>query len=388
MRVGRCRSKTTLIVYCALQDSSRNAKFHLRGSVYDRIRGEFITRRDHVVWLRLYDPPLDVGPAAEEFAARLRDCIVSAFDQLMSDLHVDIETLDEQRATTGWQFLELFSLKEDMATICENIGMIEDALREYDGLAMRLSELLSDQRFSSASFDAAEDDRSAQFGRTGHRWPKEFGANEPGDLPGEMMSYTRKAFRELIDSKAISLFDLRTYLFARQCRLLLVLHRPVEICQRAYGFIVSMGRELMFHRRALEPAFPELWTYWSCNDIVNACEGCVSLQPEQATRLYYQHRGDLWCLARWQLDRLGVRAGILPSVLPFVTTFRQSDLADGTNLALDWIRQKLSIAEADVAEGFDRMYIHLTSQIAESFKNIDRKRLLIQVVNDLAALNL
>jgi len=50
--------------------------------------------------------------------------------------------------------------------------------------------------------------------------------------------------RHLLLHGEASLVDLRNYLFARQCHVLLQLRRPAEICQRSLPFIHNCIKEL------------------------------------------------------------------------------------------------------------------------------------------------
>ena len=52
------------------------------------------------------------------------------------------------------------------------------------------------------------------------------------------------AKRNLISRSEASLLDVRNYLFARQCLLLLELRRPIEICQRSLPFMHNCIKEL------------------------------------------------------------------------------------------------------------------------------------------------
>jgi hypothetical protein len=50
--------------------------------------------------------------------------------------------------------------------------------------------------------------------------------------------------RELIQKQEATLLDLRSYLFSRQCTLLLFLQRPWEVAQRALELLHSCVQEL------------------------------------------------------------------------------------------------------------------------------------------------
>lgn len=50
--------------------------------------------------------------------------------------------------------------------------------------------------------------------------------------------------RELVQRQEATLLDLRSYLFSRQCTLLLFLQRPWEVAQRALQLLHSCVQEL------------------------------------------------------------------------------------------------------------------------------------------------
>lgn len=58
--------------------------------------------------------------------------------------------------------------------------------------------------------------------------------------------------RELIQRQEATLLDLRSYLFSRQCTLLLFLQRPWEVAQRALELLHSCVQEL----KLLEVSLP------------------------------------------------------------------------------------------------------------------------------------
>lgn len=70
-------------------------------------------------------------------------------------------------------------------------------------------------------------------------WFGHFGGTDPGDDSGNILNFKRKDYRDLINKNSISVFDFRSYLFARQCYMLLKLHRVVEVCSRAQLFITN-----------------------------------------------------------------------------------------------------------------------------------------------------
>ena len=71
--------------------------------------------------------------------------------------------------------------------------------------------------------------------------------------------------RQLLRHGAASLIDLRNYLFARQCHVLLQLKRPAEICQRSVPFVHNCIKEL----RILQVGF-----LLACTMCINSNDGC------------------------------------------------------------------------------------------------------------------
>jgi len=70
---------------------------------------------------------------------------------------------------------------------------------------------------------------------------------QEGDDDTNPLDLDRKPYRDLIMQNTISVFDFRTYLFGRQCKLLFRLRRPIEICERARGFVPSFARTVREH---------------------------------------------------------------------------------------------------------------------------------------------
>lgn len=66
----------------------------------------------------------------------------------------------------------------------------------------------------------------------------------PKDDSSRLLSINKKAYRTLILSNNISVFDFRVYLLARQCALLGQLGRITEITRKSGSFLGAFGRRL------------------------------------------------------------------------------------------------------------------------------------------------
>ncbi len=93
-----------------------------------------------------------------------------------------------------------------------------------------------------------------------------------GPLP-HLFDVTHKPYRQLIFASEISLFDLRHYLFARQCLLLQTLRRTQEIAERACDFIRMMCDLAAAHVAAgnVPADAARAWLFTACMDIVESC---------------------------------------------------------------------------------------------------------------------
>lgn len=75
-------------------------------------------------------------------------------------------------------------------------------------------------------------------------WFGKIGGIAPGDDALPLLSTTNKPYRKLILANAISIFDFRIYLFARQAALLAQMGRITDVAKRGAYFISTFARTL------------------------------------------------------------------------------------------------------------------------------------------------
>ena len=133
-------------------------------------------------------------------------------------------------------------------------------------------------------------------------WTELFGGTDPMDDSANVLSVDKKSYLDLMLQNCISIFDFRSYLFARQCYLLLCLGRPVELLHRAKSFVANLTRGIIERRSSLIPFFLESWVFSVCSDIVEQCERILPsvLTTIDATR-YEKMKGELMLDARRQV---------------------------------------------------------------------------------------
>ncbi|ORX57413.1 hypothetical protein DM01DRAFT_1334038 [Hesseltinella vesiculosa] len=362
------KSQEWLIVYVANPEAKKsNTYLGLKASVYDKIRTDYnIGKQERCVYLRLNDVD---GPTSElwtTFIERMKDSILASFDLQVLQIQEDTRRLDMQRHMPGWNYCTFFILKEGLAQSFEIMTLYEDALIQYDELEASFFQVLRDKALA---------------------WFGHFGGTDPEDDSGSILNFKRKDYRDLTNKNIISVFDFRCYLFARQCSMLLKLHRVIDVYSRAQFFITTFIPSICDNKDNLIPYFLESWVFSACMNVVNECEP-VAIQlaandPEFIVP-YNAVKADILLCARRQLDKLGVLQGHLPDTPPFAIHLdprasKEAPAAGGIT------NQKLLEALTSV-DAFDKMYMALSTRAIKSYDASGRSRAGLSVHGDIASL--
>ncbi|KAG0346542.1 hypothetical protein BG004_001467 [Podila humilis] len=365
------KNQEWLIVHVNSQEVSRNAaKFLMRSSVLDKIKADFNTgKKDRVAQLRMADTEMSEMELWADFTAKMKDGIITSFDQNVMTFEEDIRRLDSQRQMPGWNYCTFFILKEGLTHAYEMMNLHEEALRQYDELEASFFQILRDNALT---------------------WYGKFGGMQEGDDDANLLDLNRKPYRDLIMQNTISVFDFRTYLFGRQCHLLFRLRRPVEICHRALIFIPSFARTVREHVLNLTENFLESWIYSACMCIVNECDETVPLANDDPHMMVLLDgaKAELLQLARQQLDKLGIQHGRLPKELPFTMSLGYDNSTEAEN-AEELERKPMSkdlLEAVSTNETFDTLYMSVSARAIKGYDNSGRHRSSLLLHGDVAAL--
>ncbi|KAG0243649.1 hypothetical protein BGX31_010433 [Mortierella sp. GBA43] len=363
------KNQEWLIVHISNQESARAAKF-LRASVIDKVKADFNTgKKDRVAQVRMADTEMSEMELWAEFTEKLKEGIISSFDQNVMSFEEDVRRLDSQRQMPGWNYCTFFILKEGLTNAYEMMNLPEEALKQYDELEASFFQILRDNALT---------------------WYGKFGGMQNGDDDANPMDLDRKPYRDLIMQNTITVFDFRTYLFGRQCKLLFRLRRPVEICERARGFIPAFARTVREHVSNLTENFLESWIYSACMSIVNECEEAFPMSNDDPHRnqvLLDGAKAELLLLARQQLDKLGIQRNRLPNELPFALFLGSEDLTSPPNDDVE--RKPISKTLLDAVstdESFDALYMSVSARAINGFDGCGRHRSSLLLHGDVAAL--
>lgn len=247
------------------------------------------------------ESPQEQDNAWQDLIAKFKTLILMSFDLRVLQYEDDIREKDSQRALPGWNFCTFFTLKEGLARGFESVGLVEDALAIYDELSAGLDSALRDSEPGAAQGTFLGDLESqkkslleitntqsdtAKLEQLTSQFRKTF--DQPLDL-------TNKDYRGEIVSSTISLFDFRSYIFARQRTLLLRLSAgsgslqqarsssvksntkddnlsfAAEVCKRAALFAAT-------NARALRNGLTDGYGHFLVHQIDSCVDSCVGLK--------------------------------------------------------------------------------------------------------------
>nr|XP_012634525.1 trafficking protein particle complex subunit 10 isoform X2 [Microcebus murinus]XP_012634526.1 trafficking protein particle complex subunit 10 isoform X2 [Microcebus murinus] len=194
--------------------------------------------------------------------------------------------------------------------------------------------------------------------------------------------------RELIQRQEATLLDLRSYLFSRQCTLLLFLQRPWEVAQRALELLHNCVQELKLLEVSVPPGALDCWVFLSCLEVLQRIEGCCDRAQIDSN---IAHTVGLWSYATEKLKSLGYLCGLVSEKGPNSEDLNRTvDLLAGlgaerpeTANTAQSPYKKLKEALSSV-EAFEKHYLELSHATIEMYTSIGRVRSAKFVGKDLA----
>jgi hypothetical protein len=171
------------------------------------------------------ESPAEQDRAWSDVIAKFKTLILLSFDLRVSQYEEDIRKNEAQRSFPGWNFNTFFMLKEGLARGFESVGLVEDALLGYDELSVGLDTVIRDQASSDTQGGVILSYTEDLYNKASEilkRSQTDSRKTEESSLHDEQpISAHKKDYRGLILANNISVFDFRSYVFARQMSLLL-----------------------------------------------------------------------------------------------------------------------------------------------------------------------
>uniref|UniRef100_A0A8C8JPN1 Trafficking protein particle complex 10 n=1 Tax=Oncorhynchus tshawytscha TaxID=74940 RepID=A0A8C8JPN1_ONCTS len=334
-----------------------------RTSIVDKIRNDFCNKQsDRCVVL---SDPLKESSRSQDswnsFLTKLRTLLLMSFTKNLGRFEDDMRTLREKRTEPGWSFCDYFMVQEELAFVFEMLQQFEDALVQYD----ELDALFTQYVLNFGAGDGAN--WLGSFCAPVKRWSGLL-LRRPIDMEK----------RELIQRGEANLLDLRSYLFSRQCTLLIFLQRPWEVTQRALELLHNCVQELRLLEVSVVQGALDCWVFLSCLEVLHRIEGCCDRAQLEAN---CSHTVGLWTYATEKLKSLGYLCGLVAEKGPTSEDLNRTvDLLAGlgeerpeTVNSLQSPYKKLNEALSSV-EAFEKHYLELSQAAMEMYRAIGRMR--------------
>ncbi|KAG8193047.1 hypothetical protein JTE90_028159 [Oedothorax gibbosus] len=352
---------------------SNKTKLLSRGSVLDKVKSDFPSQGSQRC-ISLLDPSRNDSRAASSMQLllqRIRKLLLQAYSRQLTSFEDHMRTQRERRNENGWSFQSFFFLQEELAFVLEMLGLYDEALIQYDELDALFTQFV----INSNVGDMPE-------------WLTCF--SRPCDIWSGVCLLREKSIelRKVLIAGNACLLDLRNYLFARQCALLLLLCRPWEMAQRTLPFLHNCISELKILEVVMPPGSIACWVFLSCFEVLQICE---KFSDTTQIKEYSLYCAGLWAYAREKLHELGILCGLMPDLsdnsekLHIVVNLLAGMGTDAYPVGTDSPHAKLRAALSS-KESFLKHYLELSELTMGTFKHNRRIRTARLIGKDLAQL--
>ncbi|KAJ2496953.1 hypothetical protein GGH96_005467 [Coemansia sp. RSA 1972] len=355
----RQKSPWLIVLVTNSEPPTQGPKFlNMRTTLLDKLRSD-IGRKDsdHVVHLQ----PKQVESWNALFLA-IRDQAVQGLESRVTVLGDEIRRMDANRMLPGWNYCKFFVTKERLADLYAALELWDAALAQYDELEAVYEQLPQAQA----------------------AWFTEFGACD--DFT-DLLNVHTKPYRQQLALNKITQFDFCVYLCGQQLRLLVEMKRFGEVVQRAQRFVSGLGAQL----HSVSPMFRAAWTYSTCMNVVEICEGVQLAQDDATVRVLAVAKAEFLASARHELDVLGTMCGRLPMGYSSRSNSRaltQDSESKSPEPNLEPISNPV-LAEALASDArFDQVYVRTCEQATQYYLDSGRKRFAQVMQGDVAQLHI
>ncbi|GLH14883.1 Uncharacterized protein GBIM_19313 [Gryllus bimaculatus] len=361
-----------MIVLVETYDIKKSNKLLPRTTVLDKIRSDFASKHGDRC-LSVINPIRSESKSADSWRgllSRVRLLLLSAYNRTLIRFEEVIRDQRERRNEQGWSFSQYFLLQEEMAFVLEMLGIYDEALVQYDELDALFTQFVLNTNVGETPVWLSN------FQGPLESWS--------GIVLAQTVNQTQ---RMLLRADRTSLLEFRSYLFSRQCAMLLLTFKPWEIAQRSLPFLHNCVQELDILEISSPPGAVACWVFLCCLEVLHTCERFNDSGQVEAYSLY---TASLWAYARDKLRDLGNLCGLMPGHEP---TSEQLHTVVGLSAGMgdsppngtqpsptDKLREALSSKEA-----FRKHYLELAELAMGTYKHIGRIRSARLIGQDLAA---
>lgn len=384
---SQANASTTSIA--SLTQSSALGSSSTTSSFLDRMRKSLSTMfqsdSDSDRWLTLINQDRVQDNKVQEsyanFLKRFRNIIMASFSKQIELFEEQLRVQREMRTGRNWNFLTYFSMQEELAFAFEFLTLFDEALVQYS-----LLDALFTEYISSSNFNPSNEPSYNQW-TTFDSWR---------GLCLDMNNEHSKELRKRIVERRASLLDLRNYLFAKQCDLMLMQNQPWRVAESASIFLQNCIREHELLNIKTVPGALTCWSFISALEVLQKCE-CYSCTSTMEN--YSLHTVDIWNCARKNLLELGQLAHRMPKTnegdevddskthehISLLISGLGPDPHGGVSYQNNEISPQARLKDALAGrEQFSKHLIEISELTLGTYKHIGRKRHALLVGKELA----
>lgn len=377
-----------------LQSASHSSNQHVSSSstsaqntsLLDRIKTGLSTMFQHDSnserWLSLLvqTTPSDVKAqdSYNNFMKRLRNLILASFSKQIELFEEQLRVQREMRTLKEWNFFSYFIIQEELAFAFEFLTLFDDALVQYDLLDALFSDLISSPDIHDELWIK----------------PLMIFSNWNGLCLESTSEHTKMLRRRIVDKEA-SLLELRSYLFSRQCDLMLLQNQPWKVAASTLPFLHTCVKEHELLEIETIPGGLICWVFTSALEVLQKCE-CYSCTSQMEN--YSLHTVDIWNYSRIKLMELGDICHLMPN-MEFGSKGLHHIVSLISGMGLDpHAGRSISNQSTDVSpqarlknalagqEQFLKQLVEISELTMGTYKHIGRKRHAMLVGRELAEL--
>ncbi|KAK4885083.1 hypothetical protein RN001_001354 [Aquatica leii] len=342
-----------LIVVVENYDGKRANKLLPRTTVLDKIRADFAPKQGDRC-ISVINPGRLETRSADSWrglVGRVRHLVLVAYAKAVVKLEDHVRHQREKRNELGWNFMDYFSLQEELAQVLEMLGLYDEALVQYDELDALFSQFVVNGHVGELAVWLS------QFQKSLERWHGlKLGSGKLRKEP--------------------SLLELRAYLFSKQAHMLLLINKVWEMAGRCLPFLHICMKELLLLDINTPAGATSCWLFLACMEVLQTCDRYNQADQVEA---YSANTAALWAYASQKLRELGELCGLMPGQSP---TSEQLHLVVGLSAGMgdcpgrsgessptDKLKKALSSQEA-----FNKNYLELAELAMGTYKHIGHLR--------------
>ncbi|RWS29676.1 trafficking protein particle complex subunit 10-like protein, partial [Leptotrombidium deliense] len=290
-----------VVVVMESSDSKKGNKTKLlsRTSVVDKVKADFPQGLKNpaercVIFSDATKNDAKSNELYQQFLQKIRALLSNACSRQLTKYEDHIRMQRENRNSSSWNFFDFFILQEELALAFEMLGLFDEALVQYDELDALFSQFVINSNLDEVPL-----------------WLRSLGDN---CNVWHGLCLSKNVYIDLrgrIKNSESSLLDLRNYLFARQCDLLLLQNKPWEVATRSLPFLQNCVNELCTLEVCLVEGAVACWVFLSALEILQKCE---RYSDSSQMETYSRFTVGLWAYARKKLEELGHLAGLMPNM--------------------------------------------------------------------------